>query len=262
MLGAPQAVAQSDSNPFGQLAGKDPYAEAENHLTSAMNKAQAVIARGDIALHDGKIDTAIDLYKQSLAIAVGFGVAYSRLGDAYAAKGDLLQAVSWYRKRAYPEPHTFINADEPMFLFNFASLLCQARYYNEAAEVYHRAHSRLYQGSVPKDGTALPDEITPLSAGVGRFQAACIIGAATEESRHVRDGLTDRYRSAVAIAPKFALAQFLLGRQLALTGDLTEARTALMAAAELDRGGNISTAAKQALQTWGATSSDKRSEHG
>lgn len=101
----PTTTLPSSANKAQDLALTGSYADAHQQLNQALNKPglsdsdkfALFYQQGVTYQNEGKLQQAIDSYKQAEAISLTQSLAES-IGDAYAQQGNKEQAISYYKK--------------------------------------------------------------------------------------------------------------------------------------------------------------------
>jgi tetratricopeptide (TPR) repeat protein len=172
------------------LAERPGHAEAHNNL-------------GVVLANQGKVDEAIDHYRQALTTKPDFAEACHNLGNALSVKGSLAEALTHYQRALAVRPK-FAEVHN-----NFANVLAMQSKVPEAITHYRQA----------------------LAIKPDYAEAYNNLGNALR--RHGKlDEAVACYRQALAIEPCCAGAFNNLGNALRERGDLTEARAACEKAIE------------------------------
>jgi Tfp pilus assembly protein PilF len=102
-------------------------------VKAAPDSPRARVNLGDVAMRNGRINDAIALYKQALAIDPDFGLALSNLAGLYTQQHRLDEAAPLIERA------TRNNPDNPGLLSNLGSLYYEQKRYDDAAKTLARA---------------------------------------------------------------------------------------------------------------------------
>lgn len=106
---------------------------------AAQGDAKALNRKGEAAYHEGKLDLAIDLYRQAIELDANYGQAYSNLGLAYQKANRTAEAI-WANRKAIALA-TGANAAtvRASSYYNIARIYEAAEQYDDALRHYHLA---------------------------------------------------------------------------------------------------------------------------
>lgn len=106
---------------------------------AAQGDAKALNRKGEAAYHDGKLDLAIDFYRQAIELDANYGQAYSNLGLAYQKANRTAEAI-WANRKAIALA-TGANAAtvRASSYYNIARIYEAAEQYDDALRHYHLA---------------------------------------------------------------------------------------------------------------------------
>nr|WP_301308533.1 tetratricopeptide repeat protein [Pseudomonas otitidis] len=106
---------------------------------AAQGDAKALNRKGEAAYHEGKLDLAIDFYRQAIELDANYGQAYSNLGLAYQKANRTAEAI-WANRKAIALA-TGANAAtvRASSYYNIARIYEAAEQYDDALRHYHLA---------------------------------------------------------------------------------------------------------------------------
>lgn len=117
--------------------GRSVAAQAASQV--AQGDAKALNRKGEAAYHEGKLDLAIDFYRQAIELDANYGQAYSNLGLAYQKANRTAEAI-WANRKAIALA-TGANAAtvRASSYYNIARIYEAAEQYDDALRHYHLA---------------------------------------------------------------------------------------------------------------------------
>lgn len=102
-------------------------------LAFVSHSAEAYINNGNMLKENGKLDDAVDSYRQALTIKPDYAEAYSDLGNVFKEQGKLDKAIASYRQALSIKP------DYAKVYINLGVVFQEGGLLDEAADNYRRA---------------------------------------------------------------------------------------------------------------------------
>lgn len=106
---------------------------------AAQGDAKALNRKGEAAYHDGKLDQAIDFYRQAIELDANYGQAYSNLGLAYQKANRTAEAIWANRKAIALAGGANAATVRASSYYNIARIYEAAEQYDDALRHYHLA---------------------------------------------------------------------------------------------------------------------------
>nr|WP_202119767.1 tetratricopeptide repeat protein [Pseudomonas otitidis] len=106
---------------------------------AAQGDAKALNRKGEAAYHDGKLDEAIDFYRQAIELDANYGQAYSNLGLAYQKANRTAEAIWANRKAIALASGANAATVRASSYYNIARIYEAAEQYDDALRHYHLA---------------------------------------------------------------------------------------------------------------------------
>lgn len=106
---------------------------------AAQGDAKALNRKGEAAYHEGKLDLAIDFYRQAIELDANYGQAYSNLGLAYQKANRTAEAIWANRKAIALAIGANASTVRASSYYNIARIYEAAEQYDDALRHYHLA---------------------------------------------------------------------------------------------------------------------------
>jgi tetratricopeptide (TPR) repeat protein len=209
-------------------------------MTATYRRIGELNRQGEAAVAQGKYAQGEALFRKGLSIRDNLGESWLLLADVCERQGKQSQALQAYDALFHGPGRLSSEVNMPVTRIRYALALTRAGRWQEAVAVYERTVG------ISEVGQYFDARVVERA----RLQAAAHLFLAPRVNVYVEGGARDRLKhlqEAVRLAPRWALAHYKYGEELARTQRLPEARTEYSRAASL-AGGDLKPQVQKALE--------------